>query len=351
MNFIHTFSDKNKSKKGSLYKKALPCVLGVILLAIAAILYVNASLSAVSTANPEEVVVDIPEGANSKKIANLLEENGLIRNKMAFIYYTRYTGLDAQLKPGVYQLNKSLSTPEIIDVLVMGTGDVNIFTVPEGYTISQIASLLESKGLVNQEQFYNLVSNGEFNFPYLDALPEGTNKLEGYLFPDTYHVGSNITGEQIISMMLNRFEQVMEDLDFIQIIEEKGISLHDAITIASMVEGEAKIDEERPLIAGVIFNRLRVGMPLQIDATVQYVLEGHRSVIYYKDLEVDSPYNTYRVNGLPPGPICSPGKMSLKAVLEPADTDYFYYVAKPDGTHAFARTLAEHNANSSKYQR
>jgi UPF0755 protein len=175
--------------------------------------------------------------------------------------------------------------------------------------------------------------------------------MEGYLFPDTYHIGSRTTEEEIIKMMLKRFNDELVKLDYVEKITLPGLSLHNAVTLASLVEREAREDSERPVIAGVIMNRLNRGMKLQIDATVLYALGGHKEKVYYKDLEVDSPYNTYLYYGLPPGPIAFPGEASLKAAIEPAITDYLYYVAKPDGSHAFARTLAEHNNNKAKYTR
>lgn len=349
--------NKPKGKKDKypgihLGRKLILFVTGLILLAGAGLLYANTSLSAVSPGSNDEISVSIPDGASTYKIAQLLEADGLVKNRRAFVYYSRLTGLDRHLKSGKYALSPSCSIPEMVDILVSGTNDTVVFTVPEGYTVRQIGNLLEEKKLINREKFDYLVANGEFSFPFLDDLenlPAESVRLEGYLFPDTYYVESNCSEKQIINIMLQRFMQVMQELQFPSKVAEKGLTLNEAVTIASMVEREAKVDKERPLIAGVILNRLELGMPLQIDATVHYVL-GHRSKIYYKDLEVDSPYNTYRVAGLPPGPIGAPGKKSLQAVLEPGHTDYLYYVAKPDGTHAFARTLQEHNANIRKYQ-
>lgn len=334
-------------------KKIFFLFAGVVLLAAAGYLYVHNALSAASPGSAEKVTITIPKGASTYKIAQLLKTNGLIKNRRAFVYYSRFTGLDRQLKSGKYSLSPSCSVPEMVALLAGGTSDAVVFTVPEGYTVKQIGDLLEKKGLVNRERFDYLIAEGEFPFPFLDALtdlPDESTRLEGYLFPDTYHIGTTSSEKEIINLMLKRFQREMKELQFPEEVAEKGLTLNEAITIASMVEREAKVDEERPVIAGIIFNRLKLGMPLQIDATVQYVLKGHRSKIYYKDLEVESPYNTYRVAGLPPGPIGSPGRKSLQAVLEPANTDYLYYVAKPDGTHAFAKTLREHNANVRKYQ-
>jgi len=184
----------------------------------------------------------------------------------------------------------------------------------------------------------------------LKELPAKKNNLEGYLFPDTYYPGSDSGPDKIVQMMLQNFEQVMERNDYISKARSKGLNLNEAVTVASMVEREARVESERPIIAGVIYNRLKAGMPLQIDATVQYALGKQKEKLLYKDLEINSPYNTYKISGLPPGPIANPGWPSLKAAIEPEKNNYLYYCAKPDGSHAFSRTLAEHNRNVQRYQ-
>lgn len=334
-------------------KKVFTFFIALVVLFGAGVLYFDACLSAAVPGSKDRVDFSIPAGASSSHIAQSLEENGLIRNWKVFVYYARFVGSDTGLKSGEYALSPADSVPEIIDLLVHGGKDGTIFTIPEGYTARQVGDLLEEKQLVNRDEFDHLLAGGEFEYSFikgLDNLPDRSARLEGYLFPDTYQVGGDFSGAQIIDLMLNRFEEVLAELDFSQRAEEKGLSLNEGITMASMIEREVKVDEERPLIAGVIYNRLRLGMPLQIDATVQYALKEHRPVIYYKDLEVDSPYNTYKISGFPPGPIGMPGKKSLQAVLEPAATECLYYVAKPDGSHAFSKTLQEHEANIKKYQ-
>jgi len=350
---FYTFNKNQKKNAGIGRIKLVFPVLCIAVLILSGILYISNALSPANPGAVEKVEVNIPKGANSYQIAHLLKQKGLLKNTNAFVYYLRFTGQDSLLKSGNYSLSPSRAVPELVDLLVQGTSDTVIFTVPEGYTVEQISSLLQEKGLIDSDRFDRLIAEGNFSYPFIDRLeelPEVSCRLEGYLFPDTYHVGRNITEEEIINSMLNRFWDEMQHLQFPEKAAAMGLSLKEAITIASMVEKEAKVDEERPVIAGIIFNRLERGMLLQIDATVQYVLQGHRSTIYYEDLEVESPYNTYQVSGLPPGPIGAPGRKSLQAVLEPKDTDYLYYVAKPDGSHAFAKTLQGHNANISKYQ-
>lgn len=298
----------------------------------------------------EEVIVVIPENASCATISKMLYQNGLVRGPDVVTIYAKLKNVEQKLKPGRYVFSRGQSVPQMVGVLVSGSQDRIIITVPEGYTLSQLEDLLVKKGLMNRERFKALVSDKErFKNQFLKNIPEG-GSLEGYLFPDTYHIGSGTTEEEIIGMMLDRFEAEIKSLDYERWSLENNLTLHDAVTIGSMIEGEAAVNHERPVIASVIFNRLRLGMPLQIDATVKYALGGQPQKIYYKDLEVDSPYNTYRISGLPPGPINSPGRASLQSVVKPENTDYLYYVAKPDGTHAFSSSLDEHNNNRKKYQ-
>ncbi|HBV95725.1 MAG: aminodeoxychorismate lyase [Peptococcaceae bacterium BICA1-7] len=322
----------------------------LVLVLFMGVLFWRALLSPVETGKGSgDVGVTIPGNATCSRIGDILYENGLVRGPGLVSFYARLHGLDQNLKPGRYIFNRGQSLPEIIDMLAKGAPDLIVFTMPEGYTLAQLTDLLSSKGLADRDRFKAaLAGAGSFKLPFLDKIPPGVG-LEGYLFPDTYHVGSRTGEEQIISIMLNRFNAELDKLNYEKKAAKLNLNLHQAVTIASMIEGEAAVDEERPIIAGVIYNRLRLGMPLQIDATVKYALGGNVKRILYKDLEIDSPYNTYRVAGLPPGPINSPGEASLTASVSPAQTNYLYYVAKPDGTHAFAATLEEHNNNRRMY--
>ncbi|MDF9407822.1 endolytic transglycosylase MltG [Pelotomaculum isophthalicicum JI] len=296
-----------------------------------------------------DVVVTVPLQASAGQAGKILQQNKLVRSAVAFSLFARWKGKDGQIKAGEYKLNGGLSTPQILAELIDGRLVVQTFTIPEGFTTAQIADLLVNKGLINRERFYGAVVNYNFNYPFIQGLPKNEKRLEGYLFPDTYQVTRRISESSIIELMLNRFEKEIDELDYLTLAREAGLTLHQAVTIASLVEREAKIEEEKPLIAGVIYNRLSCNMPLQVDATVQYALGANKPQLSYKDLEVNSPYNTYLMQGLPPGPIAVPGKSSLLAAVHPVVTGDFYYVAKPDGYHAFARTLAEHNANKERY--
>ncbi len=324
-------------------------VIAALLFFSLAFIYWNALLSPVHNDNEFlEISIDIPKNSSCSTISEIIYNAGLVRGPKLISGYARLHGVDKSFKPGSYILKTNQSIPEIVASLVNGPDDHIAFTVPEGFNLEQLTGLLVQKGLVEEDKFKAALSNTKnYNHPFLKYIPNGMG-LEGYLFPDTYYVGQETTEEQIVAMMLDRFQSVLQDMNYLKKVEKANLTLHQAVIIASLVEGEAAVEEERPLIAGVIFNRLRLGMPLQIDATVEYALGVQRNKIYYKDLEIDSPYNTYRIKGLPPGPINFPGKASLEAAVNPAKTDYLYYVAKKDGSHAFATTLQEHNRNIEK---
>jgi len=294
-----------------------------------------------------KVEVTIPPNSTTSEIAALLKQRGLIRNESFFIFYTRFLGLDQSLKAGEYEFDGSVSLSEIIARLHEGSSKMYTFTIPEGYTVAQIAGLLDSKGFVKKEDFLHAVESAEFEFPYLEKLPRGDHRLEGFLFPDTYKISPYMNAEEIIQMMLDRFVEIYKPR-YQKRAEELGMTTLEAVTLASIVEREAKKPEERPIIAAVFHNRLKKGMRLQSCATVQYALGEVKPVLTYKDLEIQSPYNTYLHQGLPRGPICSPGEASIKAALYPADVPYLYFVAKDDGSHTFSNTLEEHRTAAKK---
>ncbi len=326
-------------------------VLALILIFLALLMlgYNNLIKPPAATPDKGDIFIEIPPNKTTAEIGKLLQEEGVIKSARAFRLYTRVKGLDGDLKAGEYYFAPGLYLDEVLEKMVSGEHILCSFTIPEGYTIAQIADYLVEKGFATADDFYREASSGVFDYKFTEGLPGGGNRLEGYLFPDTYTVRRDTDVVEIINIMLQRFDEKLAEMDYMARLESKGLSLHEAVTIASMVEREARVESERPLIAGVIFNRLNKGMPLQIDATVLYALGDHKPVVYYSDLEIDSPYNTYLYGGLPPGPIASPGEACLEAVVEPTKTDYLYYCAKPDGSHAFAYTLAEHEANVRKY--
>ncbi|HAA37596.1 MAG TPA: endolytic transglycosylase MltG [Firmicutes bacterium] len=302
-------------------------------------------------AQEESVLVTIPSGASSVRIANLLAENKLIRNATVFRYYAKFRGMDQGLQAGNYIFRFGMTMDEILQQLLEGKvyrPTVKV-TIPEGYTIEQIAQRLEAVGLVEAEAFLEVVRGAE---PELGKVVTGQRyALEGYLFPDTYEFDVNAAPEQIVQRMQARLAEILTP-ERREKAAALGLDIHELLTLASLVEREVQSPAERDMVAGVIFNRLKKGMPLQFCSSVLYALGEHKTEVSIADTKVDSPYNTYKYPGLPPGPVASPGKSAIDAVLNPADTDYLYFVVKGDGSgeHYFGRTLAEHEANIAKSQ-
>jgi UPF0755 protein len=287
----------------------------------------------------DPVVVRVPPGADAGQVAELLYRHGLIRSRLAFRVRARWRGLAGKLQAGEYRLRPAEGVDRLLDRLASGDVVRYRVTIPEGYTAVQIADLLHRLGLVDRGAFLREVRNAPAHrIPEMEG--DDPSSLEGYLFPDTYEFPRGLPARAVVATMVARFRDATRDLWALP--RPLGLSPHEVVTVASLVEREARHDGERARIAGVLYNRLRRGMPLQVDATVLYALGRHKDRVLYADLEVPSPYNTYRRPGLPPGPIASPGLRSLRAALQPEQHDFLYYVARPDGTHVFSRTLAEH---------
>lgn len=298
--------------------------------------------------NKQYVVVEIKSNVGTAQIAQQLYDNGLIHNSTFFRLYVRNQGLDRHLKAGRYDLSQSMSMPEIIDKLQKGQLNLVSFTIPEGFTLEQIAVSLERQGIGDAETFLKAIEEGEFKFSWLDYLPEGSLRFEGFLFPDTYRIPEGFSEENIIQMMLDRFSEVFTEEYEVQ-MQALNMNLLEIITLASIIEREIRKPEEQPIASAVFHNRLAKKMRMESCATVQYALGEVKEVLLYSDLEIESPYNTYKYDGLPPGPIAVPGKGAIQAALYPTDDDYLFFVAKPDGSHHFSRTNREHEAAKSKY--
>lgn len=344
--------------------KVLAWLFIILLVAAAVGLYIlnSAYNDLAEPVNPDAVdsfnIVEIPQGATTEVIADILYNEGLIQNQLAFRFYVRRYDLGQGFIAGRYSLSPSMSMEQII--LKMQAGEVYTetfwFTIPEGFSIEEIAERLEQNGLVNSEIFLDLARQPSQElietYPFLAEVNDSRiiYVLEGYLFPDTYEVNPQASETEIISMMLRQMDLVLNSLDYNDRLAELEISLHDLLTIASLIEREARVDHERAMVASVIYNRLAIYMRLQIDATIQYILEEPKEFLLYVDLEIPSPYNTYLNNGLPPGAIAAPGRESIKAALNPAASDYFYYNYKYDdtGEHYFSKTYEEHLANVAK---
>ena len=336
-----------KTPKRTLKSRPLSRLLLAVLILFILLLGVGYTLS-LPPGGTNDVEFVVEPNSSTSVIASQLLDEGLIRSERFFILYTRLAAVDQSLRAGTYHLNGSMGLAEIISELQKGSVRAVSFTVPEGFTIEQVADLFDAKGIVNREDFLQLMKNGDFNSPFLDQPPGGEYSLEGFLFPDTYKITAETTGGEVISLMLDRFNEIYKP-EYADRARQLGMTDYEIITLASIIEREAKKPEERPIISAVFHNRLKKGMLLQSCATVQYALGETKPVLYNEDLEVESPYNTYKHQGLPPGPIASPGEAAIKAALYPADVSYLYFVAKKDGSHAFSDTLAEHNAAKRKY--
>ena len=290
-------------------------------------------------------VLEIPEGASFSKVASMLHQRHVIKSEWAFIWMGRLLGADRSVIPGEYEFQGGMPPTDVLNKVLRGEVFRYVVTIPEGYSIEQIASLLQDKGLVDPDIFIQLTKDPQF----LTQLNLLVYDLEGYLFPDTYYLTRHMKPGTIIQTMVSRFRQSWS-LQMQARACELGMSLHQIVTLASVIEKETGLTQERDLISGVFHNRLKKKIPLQSDPTVIYALGRFDGNLRKKDLVVESPYNTYRVQGLPPGPIANPGEASIRAALYPVPTNYLYFVSRNDGSHEFSTTLAEHNMAVKKYQ-
>ncbi|MCU0648848.1 MAG: endolytic transglycosylase MltG [Gemmatimonadaceae bacterium] len=287
--------------------------------------------------SPERVV--IPAGASLRAVADSLEARGIVTSASAFRMWAASGGRDRAIKPGTYEFARGAEWSEILDALVKGRGVVATVVIPEGWAISEIAPALAKALDVPVDSVRAAVADSALR----ETLDVPTPTLEGYLFPATYEFPAGTSARAAIRAMVRRFEQAWRP-EWDATIARAKRTRHQVVTMAAIVEKEARVADERPTIAAVYWNRVAKGMRLQADPTVQYAMGAHVERVLYKHLETESPYNTYKVAGLPPGPIASPGAASLAAAVAPADAPWLYFVAHPDGHHEFRRTFAEHQA-------
>jgi len=295
-----------------------------------------------------EVFVDIPAGTSEGDIARRLADAGVVRDAWTFRIAARHAGADRKLQAGEYRFSGPATPADVVARIARGDAYTRGVTFPEGLTIREMASIFERSGLGAADGFVAATANtslaGSFD-------PDATT-LEGYLFPSTYAVARGGGAEGVVSAMVEQFKIVF-DAAHRAAADAQGLTIREAVTLASLVEKETAQPEERPLVAAVYLNRLRVHMPLQCDPTVVYalMLAGRwNGNISKADLSIDSPFNTYRYAGLPPGPIASPGRGSLDAAVHPSSAPYLYFVSRNNGTHVFATTLDEHNRNVARWQ-
>ena len=288
--------------------------------------------------------VSFPPGSGIRKLAAELKSGGIIRSSWHFVLVTRLKGQAHRLKAGEYRFNDGMTPNVILRKLVTGDVDYRKFSLPEGYSIYQAAELLEQKGYFSREEFLEKCRDRAL----LARLGLKVDSAEGYLYPATYNLSRSGNVEQLITQMVEQFDRRYAELTA---AGETGLSRHAAVTLASLIEKEAVSPEEMPLISSVFHNRLKIGMPLQSDPTAVYGVRAFSGKVSKADIERRSPYNTYLIKGLPPGPIGNPGADALEAAFRPAASNYLYFVARQDGTHQFSRTLDEHNTAVRKYLR
>jgi len=291
-----------------------------------------------------EFVLD--ETATVEEVAEMLEELGIIPDARLFRFEMWIMGRDEDYNPGTFILNRNLSGTQVNARLRARPVEPvveNRITIREGWTQRDIAVYLESRGFFTEEEFMYVANNHDFGFHFLRDLPERRSRLEGYLFPDTYFVSEHPTPEEVIMNMLVRFNNVF-NFEYRLRAEELGLTMDEVVNIASIIEREVRVPSERPMVARVIYNRLDINMPLQIDATVLYAMDMHLGRLLYEHLEYDSPFNTYRNTGLPLGPISNPGAASINAALFPADGNWLFYVLvdAETGAHFFTNDHAQH---------
>jgi len=298
--------------------------------------------SAVNKTDEENILIEINKGASAQQIVDILYMHGLIKSRLIFRAYIHLTETDQKLQAGYYYLNRSMDMFDIIDQLKKGGNAVYKVTIPEGFTVQQVIERLAEKSKNNLEAYTEVLEDHRFEYTF---IPEESDrllyKLEGYLYPNTYTIPLGFNAAETIYVILHSFKNNVKTK-----IEESELNnkydLNQILTIASLIEREAKFDDEKPIIASVIYNRLNQDMKLQIDATVQYVLGESKERLLYEDLEVESLYNTYLHKGLPPGPICNPGQASIEAALNPSETDFLFYFAENNGRHIFTESYEEH---------
>ena len=313
-----------------------------IILIVVGLLFFKASLPMSDNTQPQ--VFEVKSGMTLKQVSQELFRQNLIRSANAFQAIALIQDKEKLIKVGEYYISPSMLPAEILQRITSGKTVLHSITIPEGYRITEIANLLEEKDLADKNIFLQEAKNVEL----LEGIP--TSSLEGYLFPDTYHFGKRTTEAAIINKMVETFKERALKQEFLKRAEDLGFSYHEIITLASLIEKETGKDSERKQISSVFHNRLKKNMLLQTDPTVIYVIDFFDGNIRKRDLNIDSPYNTYRYKGLPPGPIANPGLKSIIAALYPATTSNLYFVSKQDGSHKFSATLNEHNRAVQKYQ-
>jgi UPF0755 protein len=319
--------------------------------AIAGYVYFQQQLNIPHASATAGQVFEIPPGIGVRRVIKLLHERDVIRNDNLALAYIAISGNRRGLKAGEYRFDKPMTIPEVIGKLARGEIYFHRFTVPEGLTVAEIGKVWEAQGFGKAAEFAQAASDAGSLVQDLEG--NGKPSLEGYLFPETYSFPSRITARKAIETMVGRFRSVIDQLEKKNPSENWPLTVRETLILASLVEEEARVDEERELIASVFINRIKKNALLQCDPTVVYALERankYRGSLLSADLQFDSPYNTYRYPGLPPGPISNPGRRSLEAAAKPASTAYYFFVRTTEGRHTFSETFAAHNRAVAAYR-
>ena len=321
-------------------KKAAGAAAVLLLIIIAVISIAVGSTSINEIPKGQKVKFKIIEGMDAAEISRRLEKSGVIDSGLKFRLLAKLKGYENQLKIGSYTFTTGMTYDEVFTNLLAGAPEVLTVTIPEGFTVKDIANRLSNLGVVNYDTFISKARDFA-PFGYIERKSNTFYDCEGFLFPDTYEVTTDMSSEDILYMMTDNFDYRLSSA-MREKAQEEGLSVYELITLASLVEKEARYAEDRPIIAQVFFKRLKIGMPLQTDASLQYLMDAPKEDVSIADTQIDSPFNTYQHMGLPPGPIANPGVASIEAVLYPANTDYLYFVADRGGHNHYAYTYDEH---------
>jgi len=337
-----------------MFKRLFVAIIILIcgLTAIVGWFYFERQINSSISQNSKEKIFVVKKGEGVKKIADNLEESGLIRNSFNFKIYVWQKKLEKKLQAGKYLLRENMTIPEIIEILTKGKviSNQKKITIIEGWKIKEIGDYLQESKIISAKEFEIATKNWRgrnYQYDFLKNLPEEVN-LEGFLFPDTYFIYEDASAEDIIDKMLKNFDKHLTK-EMRQEIDRQNKSIFEIIIMASLLEKEVRTDEDKKIVAGIFYKRIKEGKPLESCATTAYILGKEKRQYSYEDTRVESPYNTYLYKGFPPGPICNPGESSIRAAIWPKDSEYNYFLSKNDGQTIFSKTLEEHNLAKAKW--
>ena len=339
------FNAVYRGKGTPLQKKIIFGIPALAILFVMVVAFVIIPLAGSSSYTGERgvpVYFTVRPGMSVSEIGKELYERGIIDSEMKFWWTAKLNGFENKVKSGTFAMQTGMTPRDALEILVYGNTVTIRFTIPEGFSVRDIAQRLDDEGLVKADAFISLAKTYR-PYPYVEEHENVRYAAEGFLFPDTYEINGEFDAARIMQMMAENFDRRLTK-EMRDRAREMDLSIYELVTLASLVEKEAYHEEDRPIIAQIFLKRLRLGMPLQADPTVQYLLDAPKEDLLYRDTEIESPYNTYQNVGLPPGPIASPGTASLTAVLHPADTNYLYFVADRNGNNYYATNYADHLA-------